>query len=140
MVSSDKVEKLPYSLSIIMNNVQVLVYGVLESVRDPRNIFVGHSHLKNCLKHPNFIEIFCSCVNSSGKRNKMFLTIFLWRSYLKKENYVANYFYETFSILQRYRNILLWKDQDREHKFGCVLRKSTPTNYIKKRKYGTTSF
>ena len=54
-MSFDELENFPYSFSIIMNKVQVLVYGVLESVRDLRSTFVGHSLLKNFLEHPHFI-------------------------------------------------------------------------------------
>ena len=34
-------------MSDIMNNKQVLVYGVLESTNDLRNVFVGPSILRN---------------------------------------------------------------------------------------------
>lgn len=54
-MSFDELENFPYSFSIIMNKVQVLVYGVLESVRDLRSTFVGHSLLKNFLEYPHFI-------------------------------------------------------------------------------------
>ena len=38
--------KIHCSLSKIMNNKQVLVYGLLESTNDLRSIFVGHIHFK----------------------------------------------------------------------------------------------
>ena len=52
-------EKLHYSLSMIMNNKQALVYGVLESTIDLRSVSVGHIHFKKLMKFgKKIIEIF----------------------------------------------------------------------------------
>ena len=46
------------SWSKIMNNKQVLVYGVLESTNDLRNFCMGRIHFKELLKYQKSIEIF----------------------------------------------------------------------------------
>ena len=55
-------EKLYCLLSKIMRNKQVLVYGMLESTKDLRNVFVGHIHFKKTMKFRKFIEIFHCCM------------------------------------------------------------------------------
>ena len=61
-------EKLHCLLGKIMNNKQVIVYGLLESTNDLRSIFVGHIHFKKLMKFRKFIEIFHCCL--TRLRNK----------------------------------------------------------------------
>ena len=51
-----------------MNNKQVLVYGVLESTNDLRNVFVVNIHFKKLVKFRKFINIFQGCM--TRLRNK----------------------------------------------------------------------
>ena len=55
-------EKLHCSLSKIINNKQVLAYGLLESTNDLRGIFAGHIHFKKLMKFRKFTEIFHCCL------------------------------------------------------------------------------
>ena len=47
----------------IMNNKQVIVYGVLKSTNNLRSIYVRHIHFKKLMKFQKFIEIFHCCLN-----------------------------------------------------------------------------
>ena len=53
----------------IMNNKQVLVYGLLESKNDLRNIFVEQIHFIKLMKFRKFIEIF-HCFLTRPKNKK----------------------------------------------------------------------
>ena len=57
-------------LEKIMNNKQVLFYGVIESTNDLRSIFVGHIHFKKLMKLRKFIEIFHCCLTRLRNKKK----------------------------------------------------------------------
>ena len=61
-----------------MNNKQVLVYRVLESTKDLRNVFVGHIHFKKLMKSQKFIEIFTVAWPGSVARNKVSFNHVYW--------------------------------------------------------------
>ena len=50
--------KINCPLSKIMNNKQVLVYGVLESTNDLISVSVGHIHFKKLMKFRQIIDYF----------------------------------------------------------------------------------
>ena len=50
-------EKPHCSLSKIMNNKQVLVYGLLESTNDSRSIFVEHIHFKKLMNFQKYFAV-----------------------------------------------------------------------------------
>ena len=66
--------KIHCSLSKIMNNKQVLVYGALESTNDLRSVFVGHIYFKKLMKFQKFIEIFRCCMTRL-RNTKLFFFI-----------------------------------------------------------------
>ena len=50
--------------------LQVLLYGILELLRELRNVFMGHSHFKKLPKHANLSKYFNVAWPGSGMRNK----------------------------------------------------------------------
>ena len=72
-ITQQILEKLHCLLSKIMNNKQVLIYGVLESTIDLRSIFVGHINLKKLLNFENWSKCFTVAWPGSGSRIRMFL-------------------------------------------------------------------
>ena len=60
-------------MSMIMNNKQVLIYGLLESTNDLRNVFVGHIHFEKLTNFRKFIEIFHCCMTRLSSKKQDFL-------------------------------------------------------------------
>ena len=72
-ITQQILEKLHCLLSKIMNNKQVLIYGVLESTIDLRSIFVGHINFRKLLNFENWSKCFTVAWPGSGSRIRMFL-------------------------------------------------------------------
>ena len=78
-ITQQILEKLHCLLSKIMNNKQVLIYGVLESTIDLRSIFVGHINFKK-LEFRKLIEMFHCCMTRLRKSN---LDVFIQCQYTR---------------------------------------------------------
>ena len=70
-ITQQILEKLHCSLSKIMNNKQLLVYGVLGSTNDLRSVFVGHIYFKKLMNFENLLKYFTVAWPGSGTRNKV---------------------------------------------------------------------
>ena len=66
-----------------MSNKKVLIYGVLESKNDLRNIFFGTHYFKKLMKSRKFIEIFYCCMN----RLRFIFIIFVDKNHFNKGKY-----------------------------------------------------
>ena len=77
-MNTANMEKLHCLLSKIMNNKQVLVYGVLESTNDLRSIFMGHIHFKKLMNFENILKYFTVACPGSGTRNKVSFNYIYW--------------------------------------------------------------
>ena len=93
------------SLSKIINNKQVVVYGALELTNDLRSVFVAHIHVKKNMKFRKINEIFHCCISKRQKpeiRNKeqeiRFLLIIFIRTTLRMENMVQRNFKRHFEF------------------------------------------
>ena len=117
--------KLHCSLSKIMNNKQVLVYGVLGSRNDLRSIFIGHTHFKKLLR----IYWNISLLHDQAQEQEI---RFLLITFIDKNHFTLGQrnFKETFWIPQFQWNILLRHDQNQEHESGCFYAMSAHKNYL----------
>ena len=66
-------EKLHYSLSKIMNNKQVFVYGVFASTNDWRTILVGHIHFKKSYENSKIYWNISLLHDQSQEQEKSFI-------------------------------------------------------------------
>ena len=62
----------------------MFIYGFLEANKDLRQVFLELNHFQKIQKFPNFIEILYCCM--TRRKKKKFLTIFITRTTLKKED------------------------------------------------------